>query len=78
MLVHYHGQTWNASEFARSVGIAGTTAPRVTPSMRIAAEDLRLERLDVVHAGENTFPLAEGIRAVSISRLIEDLEPLTG
>ncbi len=25
MLAHYHGQTWNASEFARSFGIADTT-----------------------------------------------------
>jgi predicted AAA+ superfamily ATPase len=25
MLSHYHGQTWNASEFARSFGVADTT-----------------------------------------------------
>jgi len=25
MLAHYHGQTWNASEFARSFGVADTT-----------------------------------------------------
>jgi predicted AAA+ superfamily ATPase len=56
--------------------IKRTTAPRVTPSMRIAMQDLGLERLDVIHAGENTFPLAEGIRAISISRLLDDLEPL--
>jgi predicted AAA+ superfamily ATPase len=25
MLAHYHGQTWNSSEFARSFGVADTT-----------------------------------------------------
>jgi hypothetical protein len=39
---------------------------------------LNLERLDVVHAGANTYPLAEGIRAVAFRRLFEDLEPLSG
>jgi hypothetical protein len=29
-----------------------------------------------LHAGEHTFPLAEGVRAVAFARLAEDLEPL--
>jgi predicted AAA+ superfamily ATPase len=56
--------------------IKRTTAPKVTPSMRHALTDLELARLDVVHAGETTFPLAERIRAVSFSRLLTDLKPL--
>lgn len=52
-----------------------TTAPTVTKSMRIATEDLRLDSLDVVHAGSHTFPLAEGIRAVSIDRMLADVRP---
>ncbi len=52
-----------------------TTAPTVTKSMRIAAQDLRLDSLDVVHAGRHTFPLAEGIRAVSIDRMLADVRP---
>ena len=28
MLAHYHGQVWNASEFARSFGVAHTTVQR--------------------------------------------------
>ena len=28
MLAHYHGQTWNSSEFARSFGVADTTVRR--------------------------------------------------
>jgi hypothetical protein len=53
--------------------IKRTTAPEVTRSMRSALEDLRLDRLDVVHAGPKTFPLAPRIRAVSASRLLQDL-----
>lgn len=53
-----------------------TSAPAVTPSMRIALADLRLERLDVVHGGPRTSPLAPRIRAVAFSRLLEDLPPL--
>ncbi len=53
-----------------------TTAPRVTPSMRSALVDLRLDRLDVVHAGEATFPLGPRVRALALSRLLEDLDPL--
>ncbi len=53
-----------------------TTAPSTSKSMRSAFQTLGLERLDVIHAGENSFPLGEGIRAVSFRRLYEDLEPL--
>jgi len=50
-----------------------TTAPRLTPSMRIALEDLRLTSLDVIHAGEQTFRLAPKVRAVALRRLLNDL-----
>ena len=53
-----------------------TVAPKVTRSMRIAMEDLRLDRLDVIHAGEETFPMAKGIRAMAMDRLLDDLKPL--
>jgi predicted AAA+ superfamily ATPase len=53
-----------------------TAAPRLTPSIRTALDDLRLERVDVVYPGEHTFPLAERVRALALSRLYEDLEPL--
>ncbi len=53
-----------------------TSAPRVLRSMHIALADLKLDRLDVVHGGEHTFPLGERIRALPLSRLEEDLEPL--
>ena len=52
-----------------------TTAPRLTPSMRAAVEQLGLERLDVIHGGDSTFPLAERVRAVPLSRLTLELDP---
>ena len=53
-----------------------TVAPAASRSMHVALEDLRLERLDVVHLGEQTYPLAPRLRALSLRRLAEDLEPL--
>ena len=50
-----------------------TTAPTVTPSMRSALSDLRLDRLDVVHAGEHSFPLGGRMRAISAARIGTDL-----
>jgi hypothetical protein len=44
--------------------------------MRSALEDLRLDRIDVIHAGDRTFDLARGIRAVALSRLLIDIQPL--
>jgi predicted AAA+ superfamily ATPase len=53
-----------------------TSGPSVTRSMHVALADLRLERLDVIHAGESTFPLAPKIRAVAARRILTDLPPL--
>lgn len=60
----------------RGFEIKRTTSPRVTPSMRSALADLKLDSLDVVHAGDLTFDLAPRIRAVALSRLLEDVPPL--
>jgi predicted AAA+ superfamily ATPase len=53
-----------------------TAVPRLTRSMRIALADLKLERLDVIYAGHEIFPLSENIRALGLSRVLDDLEPL--
>lgn len=53
-----------------------TTAPTLTRSMRIAAEDLGLRSVCVVHAGTRTFNLSAGIRAVPMGRILEDVAPL--
>lgn len=53
-----------------------TQAPEVTKSMRIAVADLDLTRLDVIHLGEETYPLADRIRAVGFERVQEDVKRL--
>jgi predicted AAA+ superfamily ATPase len=56
--------------------IKRSTAPRITPSMRSAQEAIGLTRLDLVHAGTETFSLARDVRAVAANRLTTDLKPL--
>jgi predicted AAA+ superfamily ATPase len=56
--------------------IKRTSAPAMTRSMHIAMDNLKLERLDVIHAGDHSFPLAERVRAVALRRLLDDIEPL--
>lgn len=56
--------------------IKRTSSPRLTPSMQSALVDLKLQRLDVVHAGEHTFFMAKKVRAVAVERMLDDLEPL--
>ena len=41
--------------------------------MLFLSADIGLSRLDVIHAGDDTFLLAKGIRAVSAERLLTDL-----
>lgn len=53
-----------------------TTAPTTTKSMHSAMESLRLDHLYVLHAGEHTFPLADGVTALAFARLLDDLAPL--
>ena len=69
-LVVARGRTRLGFEFKKTV------APRTTRSMHIALEDLDLDSLDVIHAGDETFPLAERIRALALSRVFDDLHPL--
>lgn len=46
-------------------------APKVTKSMRIALEDLGLDRIAVVYPGEKRYPLADRIEAVPLRELAE-------
>jgi len=41
-----------------------TVAPRLTRSIHVALIDLRLERLAVVHAGDQPFPLAPTVQGI--------------
>ena len=57
----------------RGFEVKRTSAPRLTRSMHNALDDLNLVRLDVIHAGDETFPLAQRVRAVSASRMLADV-----
>jgi len=56
--------------------IQRTAAPVMTRSAHIAKEDLKLQRLDVIHAGDHSFALAKRARAIAIARLFDDSRPL--
>jgi predicted AAA+ superfamily ATPase len=58
------------------VEVKRTASPRVTPSMRIALSDLRLQMLYVIHAGGSSHQLEPRILALPLSRLLTELEPL--
>ncbi|MCX7044120.1 MAG: ATP-binding protein [Candidatus Sumerlaeota bacterium] len=46
-------------------------APRLTPSMRIALEDLKLDSLSVIYPGEQFYPMDKRINAIPAGALIE-------
>jgi hypothetical protein len=53
-----------------------TSAPEYSKSMRIAMKDLKLTRLDVIHAGEKSFPLSSNARALAVTDIAEQLKKL--
>ena len=69
-LLVVRGQARIGFEFKR------TSAPTVTPSMRTALADLKLQRLYVIHGGTETFPLAERIRAVPLEQVEHEVGAL--
>ena len=56
--------------------IKRTDAPRVTASMQAAIAALRLNRLDVVHAGDRSYELGKSVRAIAASDLLPEIKPL--
>ena len=44
-------------------------APIVTKSMHVAMEDLALERLWVIHPGEQQYPLGDRIESVPLDKI---------
>jgi len=53
-------------------------APRLTPSMRIALQDLRLDRLVVLYPGERTYALADRVTVRPLSALAAAPEEICG
>jgi len=64
---------------ARRLGfeVKRTTAPKATRSMYSAMEDLGLKRIDVIHAGDECFPMDKKIRAVPLTALVDEIPRLT-
>ena len=59
----------------KSIGVEvkRTTAPKMTKSMRSALSDLELDALFLVHAGDASWDMADGVRAVSAADLLGEL-----
>jgi len=51
-------------------------APRMTPSMRIAMEDLKLEKIAVVYPGKRRYALAENVHAVPLEAVADGMKGL--
>lgn len=49
-----------------------TDAPRMTPSIRIALEDLGLEQVAVVYPGDKRYPLADNVEVIPFESLAEE------
>ena len=47
-------------------------APRLTPSMRIAKEDLGLEKLTVLYPGDRRYELAESVTVVPLAEIVAE------
>jgi predicted AAA+ superfamily ATPase len=51
-------------------------APRLTPSIRIALEDLKPERIAVVYPGQQRYPLSDRVEAVPLANAVRGREGL--
>ncbi len=51
-------------------------APAMTPSMTIALEDLKLERIAVVYPGAQRYPIAERVQAVPLPAICRGMKGL--
>lgn len=56
--------------------IKHTDAPRVTSSLRIACEDLKIDEAYIIYPGEEVFQLDENIKAFGLSRIVGRTPPL--
>jgi uncharacterized protein len=53
------------------IEIKRADAPRLTPSIRIALDDLGLERVVIIYPGTKKYPLAERVEAIPLQALEE-------
>ena len=50
-----------------------TEAPRTSKSMRVAGSDLQLRHLYILHPGDTSFPIDEGISALALRDVAREL-----
>ena len=75
----YYWATYNGAELdlllfkkGRRIGVEckRADAPRLTPSMRVAMADLKLDHLYVVYPGDRKYSLANNVDVVPLSQLV--------
>jgi predicted AAA+ superfamily ATPase len=75
----YYWATYNGAEIdlvifknGRRIGVEckRTDAPTITPSMRIALDNLKLDELQVVYPGEKRYRLAKGVEVVPLAEMV--------
>jgi predicted AAA+ superfamily ATPase len=76
----YYWATHNGAEIdlilfkdGRRVGVEckRADAPELTPSMRIALADLKLDQLSVVYPGEKKYSLAKNVEVVPLAKFVK-------
>ena len=54
-----------------------TSSPKITSSMKIALDTLKLNRLFVVHAGDKSYQMAERVYAIAAKNILKEVKPLS-
>jgi hypothetical protein len=77
-MVEFHGGEIDAMprhhQRSITVNCKRSAAPTLTPSMRIALADLKLDRLLVAYPGGRRYPLAERVDAVPLGELVAGMD----
>jgi hypothetical protein len=62
----------------RAVAANGADAPAMTPSMRIALEDLKLERIAVIYPGGKRYSLHKKVEVVPFETVMGGMKGMFG
>lgn len=54
-----------------------TSSPKITNSMKIALDTLKLNRLFVIHAGDKSYQMAEKVYAIAAKNILKEVKPLS-
>jgi len=60
------------------IEIKRADAPTLTPSMRIALDDLKLERIAVIYPGKKRYPLQKKMDVVSFGEILGGMNQIFG